>query len=41
MSAKDGTLVIMIMHRDAISMEELAIWTETVKTVTNVLSLVI
>ena len=41
MSAKDGIWVIVMVHRDAITVEELAIWPETVRTMTNVANLVI
>ena len=40
-NAKDGIWVIVMMHRDAITTEELAIWPETVETIIIVLSLVI
>ena len=40
-NAKDGILVIVMMHRDAITIEELAIWPEIVGIVIIVASLVI
>ena len=40
-SAKDGIWVIVIVHRDAITAKELAIWPETVRIATNVVGLVI
>ena len=40
-SAKDDIWVIVIVHRDAITAEELAIWPETIRIATNVVSLVI
>ena len=40
-NAKDNIWVIVMVHRDAITAEELAIWHETIKTVIIVASLVI
>ena len=40
-SAKDGIQVIVMMHQDAITTKELAIWPETVRTVIIVANLVI
>ena len=40
-SAKDNIWVIVMMHQDAITTEELAILPATIKTIINVASLVI
>ena len=40
-NAKDNIWVIVMVHQDAITTEELAIWPETVRTVIIVASLVI
>ena len=41
MNAKGDIWVIIIVYRDDITAKELAIWPETVRTATNVVSLVI
>ena len=41
MNAKDDIWVFVMVHRDTMTAEELAIWLETVGTVTNVANLVI
>ena len=39
MNVKDDIWVMVVVHRDAITTEELAIWPETIGIVTNVTNL--